>query len=66
MKKTTKKLTLAKETVRELTTLPHVVGGDVTNGGCSGEVSASCDWTCACNSNVFACPITAGDSCISC
>ena len=58
MKKKTKKLVLAKETVRELATLPHVVGG--------GTDGATGWWTCVCNSNVFACPITAGDTCISC
>lgn len=54
MKKTTKKLVLSKETVRDLIARTHVVGG-VTNTGCAGETSASCDWTCQCQSNEFAC-----------
>jgi hypothetical protein len=73
-KKTVKKLVLAKETVRALVK-SHVRGGE-TGNTCgvsytcgamdSCMCSASCDWTCTCNSNVFACPITAGDSCIGC
>jgi hypothetical protein len=52
MKKTTKKLVLAKETVRELVAPVHVVGGiigTVTDTGCSGEISASCAYTCSWN-----------------
>lgn len=52
MKKQVKKLKLAKETVRDLVTLAHVAGG-VTNTGCSGETSASCEWTCSCQSNLY-------------
>jgi len=55
MKKKTKKLVLAKETLRDLVALAHVVGG-FTNTGCSEEISASCEWTCACQSNEAACP----------
>ena len=54
MKKQLKKLVLAKETVGELVVQAHVVGG-ITNTGCSGEISASCDWTCTCQSNIYVC-----------
>jgi len=51
-KKTVKKLTLAKETLRELAALPHVVGG----------FTLSCQLTCGCPSRAAACPGT-GNTC---
>ncbi len=54
MKKNAKKLVLSKETVMRLAAQAHVAGG-FTNTGCSGEVSATCGWTCGGHSNVVAC-----------
>ena len=78
-KRSVKKLTLAKETVRHLNVEKSHVAGGVQTESCNCETyyscntvcqscycSASCEWTCTCNSNVFACPITAGDTCIGC
>ncbi len=70
MKKKTKKLVLAKETVRTLAGpgLAGVLGAAFTDGctestnGCPHTAditcnpSASCGWTCACQSNQAACP----------
>jgi hypothetical protein len=48
MKKKTKKLMLAKETVLNLSERSFVVGG-------SAYCSGSCEWTCQCASNEDAC-----------
>ena len=57
MKKTAKKLMLAKETVQKLDNpgLGKVAGGYSTDW-----------WTCLCESNEMACPLTRMESCISC
>lgn len=72
MKKKTKKLVLSKETVR---TLAGVLGGDshdtASTNGCPYTADASCgcgysgEWSCVCQSNQFACPITA-NTCVGC
>ena len=53
-KKITKKLELKKETLRDLNATSLVVGGDLpyTFDACG---TASCDWTCRCQSNVWIC-----------
>ena len=54
MKKKTKKLVLAKETVRDLGALTHVAGG----------FTLSCRLTCDCTSYAYACPgSVCGNSC---
>ena len=55
-KKSVKKLVLAKETVMNLGASGlSLVAGGFTNGGCSEEISASCEWSCACHSNEGVC-----------
>jgi hypothetical protein len=53
MKKRAKKLVLAKETIQELGARAALVAGGITNTGCSGETSASCDYTCTWNNTAY-------------
>jgi hypothetical protein len=61
MKKTVKKLTLSKETVRSLNLeLGQLAGGSLPGSNDAACQSASCAWTCLCDSNQYNCvqPLT--------